>query len=143
MKSNEITTSQEYVYFVDYDKVWQSIKKYNYSTTLKDNIKGGHIDTLLCVLHLLEEKISNNPYTYLDKDKPEQLDLDAFRISKLAGYESSTIKNHIKKLKDLDVLFIQQLQAEYHQGSYGISLNPSYAFKAKPMGLILSKTVMK
>ncbi|GAA0726123.1 hypothetical protein GCM10009430_32790 [Aquimarina litoralis] len=131
--------SERHEYFVDYEKVWKIIEKYNWTREVEDKIKGAHIDTLICTLNLYEEYINSKP-PVVDEDFLERrLTIDAFRIGKLAGYGTSTIKKHLQKLKDLDVLQIELPIPGPTKGYYDIHVNSSYIFIAEPMGLILTK----
>ncbi|KAA1246058.1 hypothetical protein [Aquimarina sp. RZ0] len=131
--------SERQEYFVDYEKVWKIIEKYNWTRAVEDKIKGAHIDTLICTLNLYEQYINRKP-SVVDEDFLERrLTIDAFRIGKLAGYGTSTIKKHLQKLKDLDVLQIELPIPRHSKGYYDIHVSSSYIFIAEPMGLILTK----
>ncbi len=143
MTFREIELKENQEYFVNYEKVWHTIKKFNLSNGIADMVKGAHIDTLICILNLFEEYMNSNP-SVIDEDFGQgQLTIDAFRIGKLACYETSTIKKHIKKIKELGILIIKLPLPEYYQGYYQVSLHPSYIISAEPMGLILEKEISK
>ncbi len=143
MTFREIELKENQEYFVNYEKVWHTIKQFNLSSCIADMVKGAHIDTLICILNLFEEYMTSNP-TVIDEDfQKGQLTIDAFRIGKLASYETSTIKKHIGKIKELDILIIKLPLPEYYQGYYKISLRPSYIISAEPLGLILEKEITK
>ncbi|WP_027395944.1 hypothetical protein [Aquimarina latercula] len=134
---NELKENREY--FINYDKVWQTIESFNKSQDIDNKIKGAHIDTLICTLNLFEEYINRNPPVVDEDFLKRRLCIDAFRIGKLAGYGTSTIKKHFKKLQQLEVLHIRLSMPKYAKGHYYISLNISYIFIAKPLGIILTK----
>ncbi|WP_281991695.1 hypothetical protein [Aquimarina aggregata] len=138
MTFRDIELKDKKEYFVHYDKVWETIKEFNWSHCIEDLVKGAHIDTLICTLNLYEEYMNLNP-SVVDEDFDQgKLTIDAFRIGKLAGYETSTIKKHIQKIKELEILTIKLPLSEYYQGYYTIHLRPSYILTAKPMGLVLN-----
>ncbi|WP_299311164.1 hypothetical protein [uncultured Aquimarina sp.] len=139
MTFREIEPKERQEYFVNYDKVWETIEKYNRTQDVDDKIKGAHIDTLICTLNLYEEYVNRNPPVIDEDFRKRRLTIDAFRIGKLAGYGTSTIKKHLQKLKELDLLHIELPMPEYAKGYYHIHLNPAYIFIAEPMGLILTK----
>lgn len=139
MTFREIELKENQEYFVNYEKVWQDIKKFNLSSCIVDMVKGAHIDTLICVLNLFEEYMNSNPPVIDDDFREGRLSIDAFRIGKLAGYETSTIKKHIQKIRELEVLTIELCLPYDYQGYYSIYLNTSYILTAEPLGLILAK----
>ncbi|KAA1240340.1 hypothetical protein [Aquimarina sp. RZ0] len=139
MTFREIEHKEGQGYFVNYEKVWQTIEKFNWTQEVEDKIKGATIDTLICTLNLYEEYINSRPPVIDEDFRKRRLTIDAFRIGKLAGYGTSTIKKHLQKLKELDVLHIEVPMPEYAKGYYHIHLNSSYIFIAEPMGLILTK----
>jgi len=139
MTFREIESKEGHEYFANYEKVWQTIEKFNRTQEIEDKIKGAHIDTLICTLNLYEEYINSKPPVIDEDFRKRRLTIDAFRIGKLAGYGTSTVKKHLKKLKTLDVLRIELPMPEYTKGYYHIHLLPSYIFIAEPMGLILTK----
>lgn len=140
MTFRDIESKEKQTYFVDYDKVWETIKEFNWSHCIEDLIKGAHIDTLICVLNLYEEYMNLNPSVLDDNFDNEKFTIDAFRIGKLAGYETSTIKKHMNKIKELKIVNIELALVEYYQGFYKIYLPSSYIMNAKPLGLILKNT---
>ena len=139
MTFREIELKENHEYFVNYEKVWKTIERFNWSSRTEDKIKGGHIDTLICLLNLFEEYINGNSSGINQDFDKGKLILDAFRIGKLAGYGTSTIKKHIQKIKELDMLTIKLTFSEYYLSYYDIYLNPNYLIMAEPLGLILTK----
>lgn len=139
MTFREIKPTEGQEYFVNYEKVWKTIEKFNWTQEVEDKIKGAHIDTLICTLNLYEEYINSKPPVVDEDFRERRLTIDAFRIGKLAGYGTSTIKKHFQKLKELDVLLIEIPMPQNAKGYYHIHLNSSYIFIAEPMGLILAK----
>ncbi|WP_299184170.1 hypothetical protein [uncultured Aquimarina sp.] len=138
MTFRDIKLKENQEYFVHYDKVWETIIQYNWSHCIEDFVKGAQIDTLICILNLYEEYMNLRP-AVMEQDFYEgKLTIDAFRIGKLASYDSSTIKKHIKKIQELEILTIKLPLSEYYQGYYDIYLNPSYILTAEPKGLILN-----
>lgn len=126
-------------YFIHYDKVWNTVKEFNMNCESKNRVKGAPMDTLICILVLLEKCI-NPESSRIDGDFQEgKLTIDAYRIGKLASYETSTIKKHMKKLENLNIVRIEYLLEEYYQGYYRISVAPPFIIAAKPMGLLLEK----
>jgi hypothetical protein len=137
MTFRDIKLKGKQEYFVHYDKVWETIEKFNWSHCIEDFVKGAHIDTLICILNLYEEYMNLQPAVMEPDFSEGKLTIDAFRIGKLASYESSTIKKHIKKIQELEILIIKLPLSEYYQGYYDIYLSPSYILTAEPKGLIL------
>lgn len=139
MTFRDIPLEEGQQYFVNYEKIWTTVKEFNIRCKAENIVKGAPIDTLICILVLLEECI-NSDTSVIDGDFNEgKLTIDAYRIGKLASYETSTIKKHMKKLRNLQVVKIEPILEDYYQGFYKISLDTSFIITAQPMGLILEK----
>lgn len=117
---------KQQTYFINYEKIWETIEDYNHLKKPNKKIKGGSIDTLCCILYLYEELF--NRY-YYGKEEGEKviLEIDAFRISKLAGYETKTIKDHIEKLQQLNIALIE---SSIYDSFYKIKVPLQYIFQA-------------
>lgn len=123
-------------YFVDYDQVWDIIQQFYRGDKTKSSIKGAAIDTLMCLLDLYDAYIRKRQSIEKRGDKI-MLELDAFRIGKLAGYETSTIKRHMSQIREFGIVEITLALPEYNKGFYAIYLPTSFILKAEPMKLTL------
>lgn len=118
-------------YFMNYAKIWETINDYNRPKSQKEKIKGAQIDTLLCIMQLYEEFFNNHARELIKKGaKDRKFSIDAFRIAKLAGYGTQTIKKHITKLRELGMINIRVVEI-VSKSYYNIDIPLKYIISAK------------
>ena len=118
-------------YFMNYAKIWETINDYNRPKSQKEKIKGAQIDTLLCVMQLYEEFFNRHARELISAGaKDRRFSIDAFRIAKLAGYGTKTVKKHITKLRELNLINIRVVDI-ISKSYYNIDITLKYIISAK------------
>ncbi|GAA3512821.1 hypothetical protein GCM10022393_28270 [Aquimarina addita] len=118
---------KEQTYFIHYEKLWKITKEFNDRTTFRSNeVKGSTMDTVHLIFKMYE-KMLNGKSRYMSFDEAEipVLKLVASKIGKLTGYEGKTIKDHITKIKRLNIILINN---QYYENHYTFKIPLKYFF---------------